>query len=446
MCLNKLYIKSNKLEFNPLIDRFFNYVPCGKCRECIDNIRNGYVLRLLNEFKNCTGSTFYYTLTYDEHNLPVYSGFPCFNKKQVQNFIKRFRKLFDCNLKYFLVSEYGDENKRPHYHLIVFLPVKISSVDFKRKLQKAWYFGSVYGGLNNGLVIDVRPFHYIVKYMCKDSSYLDYLDSKLDDDLISDFYLNGSELGYTFIPFHLQSTKIGYHLCDTISDNDLIRGFIVQTNSMGLVQKYPVPLYVYRHCLYTKYKNINGNVSYKLNFRGEKLLKSRLISQYNKYYETYESIKDKVIDKLLHSDSFLHDDVSNSIIKSNDLISNVVKYQILYKDYYFIPFKFKSFDEDINILIDCLSCSDDSKFLSEAFYFESTIFEEFIKIADSILQELKYNLFIQRAQDYNRNNKMLFYKTGKYKPIVIPTFDRFININSNCLCLITLNELRSLVD
>ena len=49
---------------------------------------------------------------------------------EYQRFMKRLRKRFGKNIRFFHCGEYGDENKRPHYHAIIF------GMDFKDK--KLW--------------------------------------------------------------------------------------------------------------------------------------------------------------------------------------------------------------------------------------------------------------------------------------------------------------------
>lgn len=65
------------------------------------------------------------TLTYDEQNLPkqlfnnlyyVHS----LNKPDIQKFFKRYRKNISPTIKYYATGEYGEQNGRPHFHIIMF--------------------------------------------------------------------------------------------------------------------------------------------------------------------------------------------------------------------------------------------------------------------------------------------------------------------------------------
>ncbi len=101
-------------------------------------------------------------LTYDDEHLPLHGV----SKRDVQLFLKRVRKYFSdhhitkyAGWKYFLVSEYGDQESRPHYHAIMMgLPFdEVESV-----YRRCW---------DNGFVFS-RPvadggIRYVLKYMQK---------------------------------------------------------------------------------------------------------------------------------------------------------------------------------------------------------------------------------------------------------------------------------------
>ena len=70
------------------------------------------------------------TLTFDQANLETRSNPQSLDVKEYQRFMKRLRKRYGKNIRFFHCGEYGDENKRPHYHAIIF------GFDFKDK--KSW--------------------------------------------------------------------------------------------------------------------------------------------------------------------------------------------------------------------------------------------------------------------------------------------------------------------
>jgi len=90
------------------------------------------------------------TLTYDRDHLPQGGTLI---KKHYQDFMKRTRKRHTGrNIKYFHCGEYGDENRRPHYHAILFGLAFPDQVFYKtskdgsllyqsEELQKLWPFG-----------------------------------------------------------------------------------------------------------------------------------------------------------------------------------------------------------------------------------------------------------------------------------------------------------------
>lgn len=94
-------------------------VPCGNCVECCIQHSVEWAYRIMHEAKQYSESCFV-TLTYNEKHLPISSsGYPTLLKKDLQDFIKRFRKSVS-KVRYFACGEYGSRGGRPHYHLILF--------------------------------------------------------------------------------------------------------------------------------------------------------------------------------------------------------------------------------------------------------------------------------------------------------------------------------------
>lgn len=172
----KLYVPDYDTEGNGYI-----VVPCGKCEVCRNNDAISWRVRLKEEFYN-SDNAYFVTLTYSDDkisfNSKLYNDkleiYPAVNKSDVQKFFKRFRKRFeeyykktDRKLSYFLVSEYGPNTLRPHYHAILFnVPIlsKISEIqDFKitQVLHEVW---------NNGHITcdkcNENRIAYCTKYLC----------------------------------------------------------------------------------------------------------------------------------------------------------------------------------------------------------------------------------------------------------------------------------------
>lgn len=120
------------------------YVGCGKCFFCLQNRRKSWYIRNLEELRNSDNlmSTFV-TLTYDDVHMPYDGdGNKVFSKVDVQRFLDRFRKDLSRNnygsLRYFLVSEYGDETGRPHYHALFYHDCIIDPVVYSDMLFRDW--------------------------------------------------------------------------------------------------------------------------------------------------------------------------------------------------------------------------------------------------------------------------------------------------------------------
>lgn len=119
-------------------------VPCGHCLACYKNRQQGWIKRLTYEMFH-SSSAFFITLTYNDAHCPVDdAGQMIVYKPDIQKLHMDLRKRFqsgcfiDVSLlpfggspvrvsldpatrfKYYLVSEYGPEGSRPHYHGIYF--------------------------------------------------------------------------------------------------------------------------------------------------------------------------------------------------------------------------------------------------------------------------------------------------------------------------------------
>lgn len=112
-----------RLVFSSPYETFFApayYLPCGKCLGCQVDKRNRWISRMqLEHYCHDNVGTFI-TLTYRDPAPPRLV------KKDVQNFLKRFRNLpRDLHIalpdfKYFFCGEYGSKFGRPHYHGLLF--------------------------------------------------------------------------------------------------------------------------------------------------------------------------------------------------------------------------------------------------------------------------------------------------------------------------------------
>ena len=168
MCLFPIFVR----------DRM-QYVPCGKCHQCITAQSQTWIYRCKYELSKSDLGLFV-TLTYDNNHLPFvplvdentgeYHCTAGFDKKQLQLFFKRFRKELDplgIRFRYLLVSEYGGKTDRPHYHGLFFFRNVPDEWNIVMKIEdiidKQW----IYGNVNFG-DIEESSIAYCCKYVLKD--------------------------------------------------------------------------------------------------------------------------------------------------------------------------------------------------------------------------------------------------------------------------------------
>lgn len=105
-------------------------VPCGRCIECRLAYSRDWANRIILESLSYDpASCWMLTLTYDDKHLPeqlnigqsqTFVSHPLV-KKDLQDFMKRLRRRVEPDrIRFFACGEYGDQNDRPHYHVVVF--------------------------------------------------------------------------------------------------------------------------------------------------------------------------------------------------------------------------------------------------------------------------------------------------------------------------------------
>lgn len=94
-------------------------VRCGKCPSCQDFRAGSWTIRLIEQEK-CSKNNWFVTLTLTDENLTWGYDRPTLAKRDVQLFFKKLRKALENKIKYFAVGEYGENTKRPHYHILLF--------------------------------------------------------------------------------------------------------------------------------------------------------------------------------------------------------------------------------------------------------------------------------------------------------------------------------------
>lgn len=95
-------------------------LPCGRCIGCRLEKARQWGIRCLHEKKMWKENS-YVTLTYSDEFMPP-GGSLCL--RDLQLFMKRLRKGKNSHkgnpVRFFAGGEYGELNKRPHYHLLLF--------------------------------------------------------------------------------------------------------------------------------------------------------------------------------------------------------------------------------------------------------------------------------------------------------------------------------------
>lgn len=91
-------------------------LPCGQCVGCRLEKSRQWAMRCMHEKRLHRVSSFV-TLTYDNGHLPSDGSL---KKRDLQLFMKRLRKKRGPGVRFYACGEYGELNKRPHYHAILF--------------------------------------------------------------------------------------------------------------------------------------------------------------------------------------------------------------------------------------------------------------------------------------------------------------------------------------
>jgi len=204
-------------------------VPCGRCPVCEKNRISQWSFRLREEAKRHEKALFI-TLTYDSDHLPRSpKNMPTLVKKDVQNYMKRLRKLHPkgTKIKYYFVGEYGSINRRPHYHAIIF------GAD-DAHIEKAWMLNGVLLGLVDIGTVTGASIAYCCKYINKAKR----VPQWNGDDRLPEFSLKSLGLGSNYLD---DKENIKYHKAN------LDKLYIVIEDGI----KIPMPRY-YRDKIFTE--------------------------------------------------------------------------------------------------------------------------------------------------------------------------------------------------
>lgn len=141
-------------------------LPCGQCIGCRLERARQWSVRVMHE-ASLHDSNYFVTLTYDDDHLP-HDG--SLTYRHFQLFMKRLRKVHP-GVRFFMCGEYGERQRRPHYHACFFnlvLPdlVLFSESGFKlftsKSLSELWPHGFVSVG-----AVTFESACYVASYTMK---------------------------------------------------------------------------------------------------------------------------------------------------------------------------------------------------------------------------------------------------------------------------------------
>lgn len=232
--------------------KYTEYVPCGKCNECVKDKQNEYMIRSVEESKKC-GSCYFFTLTYNEDSCPVkfdldgevieenpLTGEVKFSdsakirslnradivawKKRVRERINKRRKKEGkprIKFSFLITGEYGPKTHRPHYHGL-FLGL---SYEYMIEFKHDWETHFGFTTFKNVPTIPteerndvVNTARYVSKYICKLQELEDenVLEGKVEKPR------KQVSVGFGLPKDSVFKSWQNYHLCkDIVSDYDL---------------------------------------------------------------------------------------------------------------------------------------------------------------------------------------------------------------------------------
>lgn len=273
-------------------------MPCGKCPECIQQKRAEWSLRSQIEFDHCVkagGYVFFDTLTYNNDNIPRFREHACFQRKHIQDFLKRIRKriVIDYKIKerafrYFYVSEYGHNYKRPHYHILFFVSSDVPYTALKKYIKEEWKYG--FTDLNSvkfpyrGVVQTQFCCDYVAKYVSKPDDYIYELYEQYKNEMSKEDFRR------YFFPFHQQSTGFGESLLFDPNNLEHFKENFCVFNR----KKYTLPMYYVRRLFYKKHVNEDGSSTWLLNDKGCQFIPQIKYDLYEQFTEDIRTFVESV--------------------------------------------------------------------------------------------------------------------------------------------------------
>lgn len=319
MCTSPKIIKNPRKHFIPYVDKEYLAVPCGHCKECRDRKRSDLFVLAYYEHLSAIakgGFTQFFTLTYDDDNLPRHGYRPCFSREDVQKYFKRVvtscKREFgkDFKIRRLVTCEYGTQNRRPHYHFLVYVQQSCNHFKFRQILKKSWQFGFSFGSWDNfGEVNRASGIRYVTKYVAKDC-----FDDSFDKDVLDECKAWSDKAYYSkrrVMPFTLRSKHFGWSAISHLYGRSdipkylqlplykiLETGCICSPDRNGYNHLTPLPRSLLRQLIYNvtwRYKRITKRDKELHEIRDTKCPKKKVQTHYipNHLYKDYKTCEYK---------------------------------------------------------------------------------------------------------------------------------------------------------
>lgn len=266
-------------------------IPCGHCDECRKNKSLQYAVRAYYDYKFAiehSGYSMFDTLTYDEKHVPRYSvngiTFKCFKADDIRRFkanmLDRLAHLLALKLdisftaknrdeilfptirdrySLFIVSEYGAQRKRPHYHILITTTLPIKPYEMENLYLNSWIDedGEMLGGVENISADDkcVRGFGklmYISGYLNKDDDFYTEIIKRIGLPAWNNL---SRKVKNDFQPRAYIPRGFGRHLADYYNVEELLNNGVVKIpDNRNGVRLVDVPKYYLRQIFYDEWK------------------------------------------------------------------------------------------------------------------------------------------------------------------------------------------------
>lgn len=162
-------------QYNPQYSGEWIQLPCGQCIGCRIDKSRAWAVRCMHEAQTIEedhgpGKSKFVTLTYAPEHLPKNGSLQL---RQLQKFLKRYRKSTDHEIRYFACGEYGANLSRPHYHLILFnadlgetkqigRTKQGHALHSSQKIERSWPYGYNWTG-----EVTFQSAAYVARYIMK---------------------------------------------------------------------------------------------------------------------------------------------------------------------------------------------------------------------------------------------------------------------------------------